>query len=289
MPGRARRARRVGGGSAAARGRARRRRAQGRACRPRSRAAPCRPGELARPALARIGAVVGSSPARPRRSATDAPRSLDVHLALPDGRTLAGTVTGVCGDTVRAISYSRVQPARPASRVGAAAGAERRASRATVRVGGDRPRPRRARAGAGVTVARIPPLGDTPEARRQAALEQLAVLLDLYDRGMREPLPLACDDVGRLRAGGGGRRGPRARRGRRPRRLGDRVPLRQGGPPARAPAGLRRCGSAGPPARGGAPERRARTGWDETETTRFGRYALRLWRGLLAAEELSDR
>ena len=29
--------------------------------------------------------------------------------------------------------------------------------------------------------------------------------------------------------------------------------------------------------------------WEETETTRFGRYALRLWRGLLAVEELSDR
>ena len=30
-------------------------------------------------------------------------------------------------------------------------------------------------------------------------------------------------------------------------------------------------------------------GWDESETTRFGRYAMRLWRGLLAVETLSDR
>ena len=30
-------------------------------------------------------------------------------------------------------------------------------------------------------------------------------------------------------------------------------------------------------------------GWADTEPTRFGRYALRLWDGLLAVEEFSDR
>jgi hypothetical protein len=30
-------------------------------------------------------------------------------------------------------------------------------------------------------------------------------------------------------------------------------------------------------------------GWEETETTRFGRYARRLWAGPLAHEEVADR
>jgi exodeoxyribonuclease V gamma subunit len=30
-------------------------------------------------------------------------------------------------------------------------------------------------------------------------------------------------------------------------------------------------------------------GWDETEATRFGRYARRLWRGLLGREVIVDR
>ena len=101
-------------------------------------------------------------------------------------------MTGVCGDTVRALSYSRVRPRdrlRAWVRLLALSAARPDRPFESVVIG-------RARAGvrgAGVTVSRIPPLGDTPDLRRQAALEQLAVLLDLYDHGMREPLPLACE------------------------------------------------------------------------------------------------
>jgi exodeoxyribonuclease V gamma subunit len=137
--------------------------------------------------------------------------------------------------------------------------------------------------GADVTVARIPPLADSPDLRRQVAHEQLAVLLDLYDRGMREPLPLACDtSAAYAQAVAAGEDGESAAReawetvfrydkeDRQPEHVlihGEAIPL----------ARLLSEGS------------RADEGWEEAEATRFGRYAMRLWRGLLGVEELSDR
>ena len=246
------------------------------------------PGELARPTLARIGAVVGQLAGEAKALGDQPPRSLDVHVVLPDGRTLAGTVTGVCGDTVRAISYSRVRP--------------RDRLRAWVRLLAlsaaypDRPfesavigRARADARWAGATTARIPPLSDEPEERRQTALGHLAVLLDLYDRGMREPLPLACDASAAYAqavvAGEDRETAVAAAReawetvyrfdkeDRQPEHIlvyGDAVPL------ARVLDTEPASDERGP-------------GWDETETTRFGRCALRLWRGLLAIEALSDR
>jgi len=243
------------------------------------------PGELARPALARIGAVVGQLAEEAKALGDDAPGSLDVHLALPDGRTLAGTVTGVCGDTVRAISYSRVRPRdrlRAWVRLLALSAARPERPFHSVVIG----RARSDARWAGVTTARIPPLGETAEERRNTALEQLAVLLDLYDRGMREPLPLACDASAAyahaVAAGEDHETAQAAARDawetvfrfdkedRQPEHMliyGDAVPLT-------------RLLEDGP---------RDDEGWEEAETSRFGRCALRLWRGLLAIEAMSDR
>ena len=244
------------------------------------------PGELARPTLARIGAVVEQLAEAARGLEADqSPDSLDVNVGLPDGRTLAGTVTGVCGDTIRAISYSRVRPRdrlRAWVKLLALSAARPERPFESVVIG-------RARADArwaNVTAARIAPLaGDAPW-RQRIATEQLGLLIDLYERGMREPLPIACDtSAAYAQAVASGEDGPAAAReawetvfrfdkeDRQPEHVlvhGDAVPL----------ARLLE-------ARPGDDEQGS--GWDETETTRFGRYAMRLWRGLLAAETVSDR
>jgi exodeoxyribonuclease V gamma subunit len=150
------------------------------------------PQELARRPLAQIRDVVEKLVAEAQTLSDGVPESLDVNLKLPDGRTLAGTVTGVCGATVRTVSYSRVRPRerlRAWVRLLALIGSRPDQPRDAVIIGRDRPGAWNAE----VTVARIPPLGEDAETRRRAALEQLATVIDLYDRGMREPLPLACD------------------------------------------------------------------------------------------------
>jgi len=240
------------------------------------------PGELARPPLARIGAIVDQVAEVARTLADGTPASLDVSVALPDGRTLAGTVTGVCGDTIRTVSYSRVRPRdRLRAWVGLLALSAARPERPfeSVVIG-------RARAGvrgAGVTVARISPLADSPDARRRIALEQLAVLLDLYDRGMREPLPLACEaSAAYAEAVVAGEDGEAAGRGAWETAFRYDKEDRQ-------PEHVLVYGDAVPFARLLAEAPRDDEDWEQIEATRFGRYAMRLWRGLLAAEELSDR
>jgi exodeoxyribonuclease V gamma subunit len=240
------------------------------------------PGELARPPLAKIGAIVDQVADAARTLAGGTPGSLDVSVMLGDGRTLAGTVTGVCGDVIRAVSYSRVRPRdrlRAWVQLLALSAARPERPFESVVIG----RARAGMRGANVTVARIPALADSQDSRREAALDGLAVLLDLYDRGMREPLPLASDTSAAyahaVAAGEDGESAAReawetvfryAKEDRHPEHMlvhGDAIPLAR--LLAEAPRDDER--------------------WEEAEATRFGRYAMRLWRGLLSVEELSDR
>jgi len=243
------------------------------------------PGMLATPLLADLRPLIEEIAAQGRAvSGNDEAQSLDVRVQLPDGRSLAGTVPGVFGDTLRTVIYARVaNKHRLAAWVRLLALTAARPERPfdAVVIG-------RARSGAGaarVTIARIPALGPDPQTRRTAALSSLTVLADLYDRGMREPLPLACEASGAYaQAATAGRNAEAAARDawktarypkedRQPEHVlvnGDAISLDDL--------------LAEPP----RPDEHG-DGWAAAEGTRFGRYARRLWEGLLAREVISDQ
>ncbi|WP_445151613.1 exodeoxyribonuclease V subunit gamma [Baekduia sp. Peel2402] len=207
--------------------------------------------------------------------------SLDVRVTLPDGRTLGGTVSGVVGDVVALVTFSRVTAEH---RLGAwarvlalSATYPDRAFRA-VTVG----RPRRgAPKTRSVTVATVPPL-DAP-GRQDQAIALLQVLVDLYDRGMREPLPLYAETSAAYASGG--RAGETLARkawttpfGGMPFEDRDDDHVLVLGPNAPFDTLLE------------APPRDAdEAAWAPDDATRFGVYAHRLWDAVAAAEEVRDR
>jgi exodeoxyribonuclease V gamma subunit len=152
------------------------------------------PGQLGQEVLDQLGFPVDRLVEQAERlaPASGEPGSVEVHLPLPGGRLLVGSVPGVHGDLVRAVAFSRVGPRQRLTawvRLLAVTAAHPERPFAAATVG-------RARLGAPksaqVTVARIGPLGADTAARRSVALAHLERLVDLHDRGMREPLPLFC-------------------------------------------------------------------------------------------------
>jgi exodeoxyribonuclease V gamma subunit len=148
------------------------------------------PGELADPIIARVQPVVEEVAAQATQHLGSAPAaSVGVLVALEDRRTLSGTVAGLRGATVGAATYSRVNPRQRIAmwvRLLALTAAHPECAYETVLVG-------RVRSGGGhgaVTIARLAPLAADEAQRALIAHEQLAKLIDIYDRGMREPLPL---------------------------------------------------------------------------------------------------
>jgi exodeoxyribonuclease V gamma subunit len=137
-----------------------------------------------------------------------------------------------------------------------------------------------------VRLALAGPLGSSAGARRANALAQLAGLVDLFDRGMREPLPLFCaTSAAYADAARSGQDPVAAAQGRWTSRWNfngeDQEPehrLALGGVRtfAQLAAIAPSPGETGP-------------GWAELETSRVGRLADRMWRGLLAGEAVSAR
>ncbi|MDX6728935.1 MAG: exodeoxyribonuclease gamma subunit [Baekduia sp.] len=211
-------------------------------------------------------------------------QTVDVRIAWPGQRFLRGTISGLAGDVVRHVGFSRVNARQ---RLGAwarvlaltAAFPERRFSAVTVgRARTGVPRHRR------VTVARVaPPATLTTAGAREAwALEELGKLVDLYDRGMREPLPLYCETSAALAAPPATTARRRAGKAwtsefRRPREDRDAEHVLVLGQDRPFDDLL-------------AESPRDDEDWPAGElASRLERYAHRLWEGLLAVEDVTDR
>ena len=137
-----------------------------------------------------------------------------------------------------------------------------------------------------VRTAWVQPLGASPAERGATARRELAVVMDLYDRGMREPLPMFCQSSAAYAdAAHRGQDGFTAalkewesewnfekedREAEHQMAFGGVLTL--GEMIQIAPAD----GEAG-------------DGWRRSETSRFGRLSRRLWEGLLDREEVSAR
>jgi exodeoxyribonuclease V gamma subunit len=207
---------------------------------------------------------------------------VDVRVALGDGRLLSGTVTGVRGDLLLTTTFSRVSAKH---RIAAwvrllaltASWPDRPFAAATVGRGQRR---------GDVRTAWVPPLGSDAAQRGAVARAELAVVVDLYDRGMREPLPLACQSSAAY--------ADAARRGQD----GFAAALKewesewnfdkedQDAEHQMAFGGVLTLDEIAELAPGEGEEGE---GWLASEDSRFGRLARRLWEGLLSREEVRAR
>jgi exodeoxyribonuclease V gamma subunit len=206
----------------------------------------------------------------------------DVRVRLDDGRMLSGTVAGIRGDAVLTTTFSRVAPRQRLAawvRLLALAASAPDVPRRAVTVG-------RRRSGEGVTVATIPPpMADAPS-RRAFARTRLVALVELYDRALCEPLPIAVKASAAyaraVRDGGDAAGAARTEWEGEWNRAGEAADAEH----------VLAFGRDLPFAALGAEDPRADErgpGWEPSERTRFGRYALRLWADLLDVEEVDDR
>jgi len=196
---------------------------------------------------------------------------------------VAGTVPGVRGDVVHSVSYSRLGPAVrliawlrvlvlsaafPARPFEACTIGRGRTSSATI------------------SVARIGPLGPDAASRRAAAEQHLAVLADLFGRGMCSPLPLYTKTSGAWAAAAAAGRDPH-------RRASDEWSSSPGvDREDKDPEHELVLGSVLPfdvmLERSGRPAGDEQA-WAPGDASRFAAYARRLWDGILSHEQVVDR
>jgi exodeoxyribonuclease V gamma subunit len=212
------------------------------------------PGQLGLPLIHKVDPLVDEIVAR---APAGEAKSLDVRVALADGRLLTGTVAGIVDDVLRTVTYSRVSPRHRVAawvRLLALQAAYPKRAFEAVTVGRDPE--------GGAAVKRIAGVDGA------LALDYLAVLLDLYDRGMREPPPLYCLTSAAYAAGGDPRRAWES----------GKFPGEQAEPEHQLVFGMRTYDDLI------AEGARTDEPWDMDETRRFGRWARRLWDPVLGHE-----
>jgi exodeoxyribonuclease V gamma subunit len=238
------------------------------------------PGRLADPVLDKIADPVGEL-VRIGRS-QHVPSTLDVRVDLPGQVSVVGTV-GLRGDVVQDVTYSKLGPAarlRAWLRLLAATASAPERPFETFTIG--RGRTKRST----VSLSRIGPLGADAASRKAAAERHLGFLVDLFLRGMREPLPLYCKTSAAWAEAAASGRDPESAAGaewaseygydkedREPEHalvLGGRVSLANM---------VERSGVPGDD----------EADWEPSERTRFGVCARRLWGGVLTYERIADQ
>ncbi|MGO8876612.1 MAG: exodeoxyribonuclease V subunit gamma [Acidimicrobiales bacterium] len=243
------------------------------------------PGELATPVLDMITPAIEQLVAVGRSDVE--PTSLDINIELPDATGLIGTVADLQGDVLHTVTYSSLSPSHRLIAWGrllalSAAWPERAFEAVTIG------RAREGARGATVTAASIRALGGDPATRQQVALRFLGTLLDLYRRGLCEPLPLYLKTSAAWTAAARDRKDAAKAASKAwtsdfnyPRENRDREHVLVLGGEVSFDSMLAGSGQPGPGEEG--------DGWAASEATRFGRYARRLWDDLLDHEELVDR
>ena len=140
------------------------------------------PAHLGRPIVVEIDPVVDAIAAEVAQRLPDGhAESVEVRAVLPDGRTLSGSVPGVVGDTIRTVVYSQLAPKHRLAawvRLLALSVSHPQREFTSLVIG------RRGKQGVGVACL--------PRIQPNAAMERLADLVDLFDAGLREPLPIYC-------------------------------------------------------------------------------------------------
>ena len=132
------------------------------------------PGALGRPLIDEVMPLVDELFAAAGEGDAE---SVDVSVTLPDGRQVRGTVPGVCGSTLRAVTYATLGARQRMDtwvRLLALCASDPGAGRGARTIG---------KQGRGITVKALDPVEDP--------VDHLAALVALMDRGLRSPLPVA--------------------------------------------------------------------------------------------------